>query len=146
MVFDLLGGFDGGAWGEDAGDLAFDEFTGLCRFDLVADSDFFSCTEEFIDIVFAGVVGDAGHGHAVAGGEGDAHDGGGFFGVFEEEFIEVAEAEEEEGIWEEFGAYLEILLHHGGGGGVGGVWVWCRICGHSFSFSRREWRHSRILC
>ena len=76
--------------------------------------------DEAGDVAVRGVIGDAAHGNglalfAIAGGEGDLEFAGGDDGVFVEEFVEIAEAEEEEGV-RIAGLYGVVLLHQGGGG------------------------------
>lgn len=94
---DLVVG-EAGAGGDDAGEFALNEFAGLGGFDLFADGDFDALVEEFLNIVIGGVVGDAGHGHAVAIGEGNAEVLGAAFGVLIEDFVEIPKPEKEKGI------------------------------------------------
>ena len=66
------------------------------------------------------MVGNATHGNglalfAVAGGEGDLEFAGGDDGVFVEEFVEITEAEEKEGV-RVAGFHAVVLLHERGGG------------------------------
>jgi hypothetical protein len=68
------------------------------------------------------VVGDATHGNglaffAIARGEGDLKFAGGDDGVFVEEFVEIAEAEEEEGV--RVAGFDRVVLLHEWGGGFG---------------------------
>ena len=81
-----------GAGGEDAGDLALDEFPGDGLGGLLGDGDAFPGLEQAGDVVLRGVVGDAAHGCAAAFREGDVEDGRGGFRVLEEHLVEIAEA------------------------------------------------------
>ena len=115
------GDVSGGAGSDDAGDFAADEFfAGAGLLHLFADGDFEAGADEAGDVAVGGVVGDAAHGNglaffAVAGGEGDLEFAGGDDGVFVEEFVKVAEAEEEEGVGIA-GFYRGVLLHERCGG------------------------------
>ena len=102
------------AGAEDAGDFAVDEFAGSDLADLVADGDAFPGFDEFGDVSAGTVVGDAAHGSVAAFGQGDVEQGGRFAGVVEKHLVEVAEAEEEEGVGGEFAADVLVLAHHGG--------------------------------
>jgi hypothetical protein len=94
----------GGAGGDDADDFAADDFfSGAWLLHLIADGDFESGADQASDVAFGGVVGDAAHGDglaffAIAGGERDLQFAGGEDGVFVEEFVKVAQAEEQEGV------------------------------------------------
>jgi len=103
-----------GAGAEDLSDLAFDEFTGFGFFDLVTDSDTVPGFEEFADVGGGGVVWDAAHRGRAAAGQGDVEDLSPDFGVFVEHLIEVAEAEQEEGIWRKLAFDPPVLSHHWG--------------------------------
>ena len=106
---------DDGSWGDDLDDVALDEsLGGLGVFHLLGDGDLEAAVEESCDVGLDGVVGDAAHGDAGACGEDDIHDGGGGLGVVEEEFVEVAHAEEEDGVRRQFLLGLHILSHGGG--------------------------------
>ena len=115
-------GVHGGAGGDDAGDLALDEFLGEPRvLHLVADGDAVSFLDEARDVAFGGMVGDAAHGDGralflVARGEGDFELAGGGDGVLEEELVEIAQAEHEQGL----GHLLldAVVLPHERRGGV----------------------------
>ena len=115
------GDIGGGAGGDDAGDFAADElFAGAGLLHLFADGDFEAGADEAGDVAVGGVIRDAAHGDglaffAIAGGKGDLEFAGGDDGVFVEEFVEIAEAEEEEGV-RVAGLYGVVLLHQGGGG------------------------------
>src|ERR1044071_3701035 len=93
---------DGRAGRDDAHDLAADELLRLRRvFGLLADGDAVALANEARDVARDGVVRDAAHGDGlaallVARGQGYLQPAGAGEGVFEEEFVEVAEAEEEE--------------------------------------------------
>lgn len=108
-----------GAGAEDLGDGALDEFARAGFLDLVADGDLASGLEEAGDVGLGGMIGQAAHGDALALGEGEVEEGGAGFGIFEEEFVEVAEAEEEEGVAGHFAADAKVLGHHGRGLGAG---------------------------
>ena len=58
-------------------------------------------------------------GGVAAFGQGDIEEGCRFAGVVEKHFVEVAEAEEEEGVGGELAADVLVLAHHGSelGGG-----------------------------
>jgi len=107
------------AGGEQAGDFAFDGafgFSGVT--DLFANCDGFADFEQFGEVLFDGVVGNACHwdGFAcccAACGEGDVEQRGGFFGVVHEQFVEIPHAVKQEDVGVlRFDS--EILLHHGG--------------------------------
>lgn len=110
------------AGAEDAGDFAADELAGGDFADLVANGDAFAGFDEFGHVGAGAVVGDAAHGDVAAFGEGDVEEGRGLAGVVEEHFVEVAEAEEEEGVGGKLAADVLVLAHHGGElrGGHGG--------------------------
>lgn len=108
-----LGVGEAGAGRDNAGECAFDEFAGLRGFDLIADGNFHPTVEEFLDIAVGGVVGDAGHGHAVTMCQGDAEELGTPLGVLQENFVEVTESEHEQGIVRELATDFVPLLHHG---------------------------------
>ena len=117
------GDVGGGARGDDAGDFAADEFfAGAGLFHLFADGDFEAGADEAGDVAVGGVIGNAAHGDglaffAIAGGEGDLEFAGGDDGVFVEEFVEVAETEEEEGVG--VARFDRVVLLHEGCGGFG---------------------------
>ncbi len=120
------GDVGGSAGSYDAGDFAADEFfAGAGLFHLLADGDFETGADEAGDVAVGGVIRDAAHGYgltffAIAGGEGDLEFARGDDGVFVEEFVEVAEAEEEEGVGIA-GFYRVVLLHERCGGFGHGV-------------------------
>ncbi len=106
------------AGGKQAGDFAFDwafGFGGVA--DLFANGDGFADFEEFGEVLFDGVVGNACHwdGFAcccTACGEGDVEQGSGFFCVIHEQFVEITHAVKQEDVGVlRFDS--EILLHHG---------------------------------
>jgi hypothetical protein len=116
--------------GDDAHHLAPDDGFGAALpglggvFHLLADGDLGARADQFGKIGLGRVHGHAAHGDrrsamAAAMGERDAEDGGGAGRVLEEELVEVAHAEEDEGVrLDRF--RLEILRHHRrGAGGVG---------------------------
>ena len=78
-----------GASGEDAGDLALDEFPGNGLGGLLGDGDSFTSLEEAGDVVLCGVIGDTAHGCATAFREGYVEDGRGGFRVLEEHLVEI---------------------------------------------------------
>ena len=104
-----------GAGGEDAGDLALDEFPGDGLGGLLGDGDAFPGLEQAGDVVLRGVVGDAAHGCAAAFREGDVEDGRGGFRVLEEHLVEVAEAVKEDDVGGQAFPHGEVLGHHGCG-------------------------------
>jgi hypothetical protein len=106
------------AWGDESCDFAADDAFGLCGvFHLIADGDAVSGVDHASEVAFDAVVRDAGHGDALGSlGEGDAEDFVGELGVVEEQFVEIAHAEEEDAVGVQL---LEAaVLPHGGG-----VWV-----------------------
>ena len=122
------GRIDGGAGGEDAGDLAANDLLGeLGVFHLLADGDAVALAQKAGDVGLGGVVGDSAHGDGafpIPGGEGNLQLAGGGLRVVKKEFVKVAHAEEEQGVRiERFGPH--VLAHEGGkrggGGGLGGV-------------------------
>ena len=97
-------GVRGGAGSDDAGDLAPDQFLGGGGiFHLVADGHAVALLDQARDVTFGGVVGHAAHGDGrafflVARGEGDFELARGDDGVFEEQLVEIAQAEKQEGV------------------------------------------------
>jgi hypothetical protein len=89
---------------------------------LFADGDFKASADKAGDVAIGGVIGYAAHGNglalfSIARGEGDLELARGNHGVFVEEFVEIAEAEEEKGVGI---ARLDgVVLLHEGCGGVG---------------------------
>ena len=102
VALGALRGIERGAGREDAGDFAADDLLGeLGVLHLLADGDAVALMQQAGDVGFDGVVGNAAHGHlafAVARGEGDLQLAGGGFGVVVKELVEVAHAEEEQGV------------------------------------------------
>ena len=95
-------------------------------FGLLADGDSESFTDQFGEVGFVGVRGHAAHFYGFAEmvsamGQCDIECGGGFFGIVEEEFVEIAHAVEEQAIGMLF-FDAPKLRHHGRwrGGGRGG--------------------------
>ncbi len=115
-------GVDGGAGGEDAGDFAADDgFGGPGIFHLLAEGNAVAFAEETLEVAAGGVIGDAAHGYGagfVAGCEGELEFARGDDGVFVEELVEVAEAEEDEGVG--VGVFGGAMLPHDGGEDVVG--------------------------
>jgi len=88
----------------------------------ITTGDFEAGANEARDVAVGGVIGDAAHGNglalfAIAGGEGDLELAGGDDGVFVEEFVEVAKAEEKEGVG--VAGFDRVVLLHEGCGGFG---------------------------
>src|ERR1017187_3238703 len=116
-------GIGGRAGRDDARDLPLDQLLGDGGiFHLVADGYAVALLDESRDVAFRGVIGDAAHGDGrafflVAGGEGDLQLARGEDGVFKEELVEIAEAEEEEGVGHLL--FDGVVLPHQRGGSVG---------------------------
>ena len=108
-----------GAGGKDLGDLAFDEFAGLGFLELLADGDLAAGAEDAGDVAVGGVKGQAAHGDAIPGGEGEVEDLGAGLGILKEHLIEIAEAKEQEGVRRQFAFDAAILGHHGSQLGFG---------------------------
>ena len=93
----------GGAGRDDAGDFAPNQFlAGRRFFDLIADGNAISAPDQARDVAFGRMIGHAAHGYSgaflfVAGGEGDFQFARGEDGVIEEELVEIAQAEHEQG-------------------------------------------------
>lgn len=121
MLVEEVGVIDG-ASGEDAGDLAFDEFAGFGVGGLLGDGDAESGFEKSGEVGLGGVPWDAAHGGEVAFGEGHVEDRGGGFGVLEEHFIEVAQAVEEDHVRWECASDGLVLCHHGCDFAAAHVW------------------------
>ena len=91
------------ARGDDASDFSPHQLLRHSRvFDLLADGDLEALADQLRDVAFGGVMGDAAHrdGDAfffVARGERDLQFFGGEDGVVEEEFVEISQAEEQQG-------------------------------------------------
>ena len=123
-------GVGGGAGRDDARDLALDQFLGeLGVFHLVADGDAVALLDEARDVAFGRVVRHAAHrdGRAlflVARGERDFELARRGDGVFEEQLVEIAQAEHQQGV----GHLLldAVVLPHQRRGGVsqGRWWRW----------------------
>src|SRR5208283_3010635 len=117
------GDVGGGAGSDDAGDFAANKlFAGAGLLHLFADGDFEAGADEASEIGIGGVVRNATHGNglaffAIAGGEGDLKFAGGDDGVFVEEFVEIAETEEKEGVG--VAGFDRVVLLHEWGGGFG---------------------------
>ena len=117
----LLGlDLDGRARRQDLDDLAPDDALGrLGVLDLLADGHFEALPQELGQVGSDGVIGDAAHRHLLPRGQGDIEDGRGRLGVLVEHLVEIAQAEEQEGVGMEL-LDAEILLHHRGQGGFVG--------------------------
>ena len=117
------GAIGGGAWRDDADDFAADDFlAGAGRFHLIADGDLESGADQAGDVAVGGVIGDAAHGNglalfAIARGESDLEFARSEDGVFVEEFVEIAEAEEQESVG--IAGFDRLILLHQGCGGIG---------------------------
>ena len=91
-------------------------------FHLVADGDAVALLDEARDVAFGGMERDAAHGNGVAlflvaRGEGDFEFARGGDGVFEEELVEIAQAEHQQGVGD---LLLDaVVLPHQRRGGVG---------------------------
>ncbi len=96
------GWVDGGAGGEHPGYLAADDFLGeLGVLHLFADGDPVALAQQPGEVVVGGVVGHSAHGHGalfIPCGQGDLQLPGGDLRIFEEELVEVAHAEKQQGI------------------------------------------------
>ena len=108
-----------GAGGEDAGDLAGDEFSGDGFGRLLGDGDAFSGLEQAGDVALRRVIRNPAHRGAAALGEGDVHDRRGGFRVVEEHFVKVAEAVKQDDVGGQRPAHGLVLGHHGGQRGLG---------------------------
>jgi len=115
------GNVGGGAGGDDARNFAAHEFlAGAGLLHLFADGDFEAGADKAGDVTVSGVIRDAAHGDglalfAIAGSEGDAEFASGDDGVFVEEFVEVTETEEQQGM-RVASLHGVVLLHQGCGG------------------------------
>lgn len=116
---------DDGAGGDDADDLALDEALGGGGVaHLLAEGDLVALRDELREVAIDGVVRDAGERDAEAlahrlGGEGDVELARAEFGVVVEGLVEVAEAEEDDGVWVA-ALDVEVLAADGGEGVHGG--------------------------
>ena len=135
------GGVDDGAGGHHPDDVPLHQpLGGGGVLHLLADGHLVALGDEPGDIGLAGVVGDAAHGHplllglgvlaVVPGGEGQIQLPGGQLGVVGEHLVEVAQAEEQDGVRVVL-LDLQVLFHHGGQFGQKGSPL--------FSFYRRMW-------
>ena len=117
------GDVGGGSRCDHADDFAANEFFARAgRFHLVANGDFEAGANEARDVAVGGVIGDAAHGDglaffAIAGSERDLELARGEDGVFVEEFVEIAEAEEEQRV--RVTRFDRVVLLHERCGGVG---------------------------
>jgi hypothetical protein len=99
-------GIGDGARGDDASHVALDQTSAaIGGADLLADGDFVAGGDQPGDVSIGGVMRDTGEGDAdtfahFAAGEDDIEDAGGDLGVLLEGLVEVAEAEEEDGVGE----------------------------------------------
>ena len=104
----------GRARGQDAGQSATHELTGDGGFQLVADRDLPAGSQEPIHVSRGGVVRKAGHRRLVPLRERQPEHLRGDLGVMSEDFVEVAETEEQDRAFREFVAELTVLpLHRG---------------------------------
>ena len=87
-------GVEVGAGGENLRHVALDQFARFGFFELVADGDLLAVLEEFADVAFGGVMRNAAHGRAVAGGECEVEQPSSSLGVVEKHFVEIAEPEQ----------------------------------------------------
>ena len=111
---------DGRARRQDLDDLPLDDpFGRLGVLDLLADGHLEALAEELGQVGGDGVIRHAAHRHLLPRGQGDVQDGRGGPGVLVEHLVEIAQAEEQEGVGMEL-LDAEILLHHRGQGGVVG--------------------------
>ena len=101
-----------GAGTEDLGHLAFDELAGPRVFHLVADGDFASGLEQLRDVAAGRVKRNAAHGHGAAFGQRDIEQLRADSGVFEKEFVEIAEAKEQQRVSGQLAFDAAILRHH----------------------------------
>ena len=102
------------AGAQDAGQLAPDQLARLGGLVLVADRDLLSRGEELPDVGVRRVVGEARHGVLLPLGQREAEDARGDDRVVEEELVEIAQAEQEEGVPRQPAPHLEVLPHHRG--------------------------------
>ena len=126
------GDVGGCAGSDDADDFAADDFlAGAGLLHLVADGDFEAGADQAGDVAVGGVIGNAAHGDglaffAIAGGERDLQFARGEHGVFVEEFVEIAEAEEQEGVG--VAGFDRLVLLHQRCGGVGHASLIVAVC------------------
>ncbi len=126
ISFRSQGWIDGGAGGEDPGDLAADDLLGeLGIFHLLADGDPVALAQKAREVVVGGVVGHTAHGDRpffIPCRECDLQFSRGNLRIFKKELVEVAHAEKEQGI----GILTlggRVLAHEGRSGSVG-RWSW----------------------
>ena len=104
VFFGVEGGVGGGAGSDDAGHFAADEFLGEAGvFNLFANSDLETAADQLGDVAFGGMIRYAAHRDVnalflVAGSQGDLELAGGQHGIVEEQFVEIAEAEEQKSV------------------------------------------------
>ncbi len=121
QVVVLLGlqgfGVDHQPRGDDPHHLPLDDALGLARvLHLLADGHLVAVFHQAVDVGLATVVGDAAQRDfvlrpLVAGGQGDVQHPRGGHGILEEHFVEVPQAEKQDGVGN-LGFYFEILPHH----------------------------------
>ena len=117
------GDVGGGARRDDANDFAADDFfAGAGLLHLIADGDFEAGADQAGDVAVGGVIRNAAHRNglpffAIARGQRDLQFARGEHGVFVEQFVEIAEAEEEEGV--RIAGFDRLVLLHQRCGGVG---------------------------
>ncbi len=106
--------FDDGTGGNDAGDLALDDFPRDRITGLLGNRDALSRPDQLGDVIVGSMVGHATHRHGVALGQGDVEDGCGGLRVVEEHLVEIAEAVEEQHVGGQRSAHRLVLRHHRG--------------------------------
>jgi hypothetical protein len=100
------------AWAENLRHLAFDQLPRPGLLHLVANGDLASGFEQPADVRVGGVKWNAAHGDVAAPGQRDIEQLRPGFGVLEKHFIEVAEAEKQNGFSRQFALDSAILRHH----------------------------------
>jgi hypothetical protein len=116
---------DDGARGDNPHQLAFDDALGLLGiFDLVADRDLVPGLDQLGDIAVGGVKRHPTHGNALTLGQGDIEHAACLLGILEKHFIEIAQAEHENGFAGDLVLDRPVLAHH-----------WCRI-GSAWGFGQ----------
>jgi len=106
-------GREGRARAENSRELAPDEFAGFRRLRLVANGNFLTGRQQFGDIVVGRVKRNSGHRGFLALGQGETEQARRGDGVIEKHLVEIAQAEEQDGLARQPAFDLEVLLHHG---------------------------------